>query len=433
MGHVKGAVSQFRDYFVIALFTLWLALWPFFLVLSHRGVAPALLVMGAAVALSPDIWRQGIKTFLWKPNWRSPLVRAGIFFLLFCAWIALSGLWSPEHDALKANAFSLALNPLTPVLAGGAVIWTIGRWSLPRARWFRGLFAGAASFAIAGLFFEAMTGGLLRDLTPPTQADPARDFVSLGRAATLAIITLLPALALVYGTLRPAGGILYKAKIPILSALFFMTLFAGWRFGISSNVLAVLFSLLMFLWVRRAPQTGLTLLAWGMVAATLLAPAAAFLPAQEWFNAWGGKASVSWLQRLVIWQHAGEAAMGCFTFGCGADYARIIHSAKETFTTPHWPVPLPVMPLHPHNLFLQIWLEMGLIGAALFAAAILNAAKAVSDSALDGATKAVIAASAAAFFVSASFEMSLWQVWRSAGPAYAGVMVALLWRSRRAG
>ncbi len=416
---MTGSYSAFRDRATMGLFILSAVLWPFFLVLSHRGVAPALLVMGAAAAMRGDIWRVGFKTFLLKPDWHSPLVRCALFFFLFCFWIAISGLWAP----VPVDG-SLALNPLTPSIAGGAVIWTILQWPAQTALRLQKVFAIGVVVAVIGLFFEAITGGLLRQLTPPDVRDPAQDIASLGRGATIAAISLLPGLVLVYqGRNNKPNAYL------TIFALSAMALFAFWRFGVSTTIIGVLLSMVTFILVRIRPNTGLIFVAWGFVAAAFLAPVAAFLPAEELFQRFGGSAPVSWLQRLVIWQYAGEAAIGCFPLGCGADYARAIHAAKETFVTPHWPEPLPVMPLHPHNLFLQIWLEAGIVGAVLFAAAILNGAMAIMRTSLEPIVKALIAGCAIVVFVSALFEMSLWQVWRNAAPAYAGVMIALIYRS----
>lgn len=69
--------------------------------------------------------------------------------------------------------------------------------------------------------------------------------------------------------------------------------------------------------------------------------------------------------RLEIWWFTGNRIAERPVLGWGLDSSRSIPGGKEP--TPEGP---PWLPLHPHNGALQIWLELGLPGALLFAALI---------------------------------------------------------------
>jgi O-antigen ligase len=161
-----------------------------------------------------------------------------------------------------------------------------------------------------------------------------------------------------------------------------------------------------------------------IIGALLLSPLAAYIPAERVIEN-GPPLPLSWLQRLFIWRESARAAFDCLPFGCGPDYARAFKEFVPAIIIPGAPGPLPGLPVHPHNLFLQLWLETGLPGVLLFAAFVYCGADALARAPLSAGEKAAAAATAAAMLVSALVEMSLWQVWRLAAPALAGLFIAL--------
>ena len=173
------------------------------------------------------------------------------------------------------------------------------------------------------------------------------------------------------------------------------------------------------------PRYGWRVLLSAIIAALVFAPLIAFLPDAYLVNALSDVLPTSWLQRLVIWSHAGEQALNCLPLGCGADYARALHADGIKVIIPGYERPLSVIPVHPHNLFLQIWLETGLIGVGLILAMIMFAIQTLKSVTLQPITSAIIAATLASIFVSAMLEMSMWQVWRLSTPALAVAMIVI--------
>lgn len=409
---MENPLRTHHERFVNAALMILAGFLPVWIVLAHRGVAPTLLAMGFVAATRGEIWRAGVPYFLSKPARSAPLARAGLLFGLFCLWVALTGLWAPRPDAPR-----LALDILAPVLAGGAVIWEISRRPPDEAAGLARCLAYAGAAAIALIVFEAATGGFLRTITPPTDLTPgrARDMIALGRGATIVMVTLFAALWLFY---------LHVPRKSLIAALAAGALFAAVKLDITSNVAGIALGAAVFWLALKSPQRMLTIVGWTIIAALLLAPLAALIPAEQAIAALSGRLPVSWLQRLAIWQNAGRLAIDCLPFGCGAEYSRAVHALGVKIVISGAPLPLSVMPLHPHNMFLQIWLEFGLPGVALIAASLFYAMRAAKAATLSRLEIAVLAATAAGFLVSALVEASLWQLWRLSAPLIAGLFIA---------
>ena len=80
---------------------------------------------------------------------------------------------------------------------------------------------------------------------------------------------------------------------------------------------------------------------------------------------------MSWQHRLYIWDFTQGIIMKAPIFGYGMEASRHFPLPK-TFLTfyqnkePLSPQAESLLPLHPHNAFLQLWLELGSIGVLMF-------------------------------------------------------------------
>ncbi|MBI1365539.1 MAG: hypothetical protein GC153_06230 [Alphaproteobacteria bacterium] len=395
---------------------------PVLVVFAHRGVAPLLLVMAIVAASLAGPWRGIAALFAPPASFKKPGAVAAWALAAFCAWIGAAGLWSPI-----AGASGLALDVAAPALAGYfAVAGVFARDADARAHLAKA-FAASCLLALALLTFEAASGGYLRLIMPPADHSPGRirDFTSLGRGMT----ALLPGLFAVCGMIALAGMRAQKRRKAAavgLAAIALVALFAAARLTISSNVAAIIAgaaAAVIAFSLRRGVVAGLTFLYVGALAS---APALALTPARALAARWAGAAPDSWLQRLFIWRRAAREALACLPFGCGADYARALSEKGETVTISGAAAPLALTPIHPHNVFLQIWLELGLPGVALAALFIFASGRALADARPGRATRAAIAGAAAATLVSFLDEASLWQVWRLAAIGLGAVGLALL-------
>ena len=397
---------------IMAALVFCAAFLPLIIPFAHKGAAPMILLMGLAVATRGEPWRKGAPHFLLHPDLSGPFIRCALAMVALAAWIALAGIWAPRADGPR-----LALNVLAPVLSGGALAWEMARRPRAQTELLARVLAVGAGGAILLLLFEAFTVGALRAALPPEDSSYARsdDWTEPGRGATIAAVTLFGALLLIERMTR---------RRLFVFALFIAALAASTVLGIASNAAGIMLGAAVFAAACARPNATVAALACVIVAALVLSPLAVFIPAEGIVES-GAGLPLSWLQRLFIWRESARAALDCLPFGCGPDYARAFKESVAPIIIPGAPGPLPGLPVHPHNAFLQLWLETGLPGVFLFAGFVVNGALAVMRAGMSGEEKAAVAATAAAMLVSALVEMSLWQVWRLATPALAGLFIAL--------
>ncbi len=386
----------------------WLA------VFGHRGAAVVAAIMALAIASRPEIWREGLTLLAPRRVRLQPLPRAAVAMMLFTLWIALSGLWSPTPGAPK-----LALTIGVFTLCGGALVYEASRATPARVRRMAQLFAGAVGAASLALLFEGLTGGLLRDLVPPTDQSLLRwkDMTALARGVTLVTPLVFPACALLF---MLTGSRLVAAVPPVAAVI------AASQFSVAANVVALLFGGAAFAAAMIRPKSSVIALCALFMATLFAAPLLAFAPAQAVIGAGDPVMPPSWAQRLYLYQAAGDRILGeCLPFGCGADYARAWAAEGALIEVPGSPIPLQEAPTHPHNVFLQIWLELGLVGVLTFAAALWFGLQRIVAIAPNRLAFAALAAAGAACYISFIFEASLWQAWRIAVIALAAFGGAL--------
>lgn len=356
------------------------------------GFAPAVTLAGLLTALSVRIRTED----------------RALLLALFTAlvWACASAFWSPwrpadldEQTGLKL-VFMLALYGCA-VSAARAV---------PEARLPR-LLSGLAT--VAGvlallLLFEALTSaagykvllGLIGQAVRP-------DYAIKNVAQGLYVLTLLapPALAAVSGRTRWILGLVLGAGI-IGPALVF---------GYDAPLLALACAVLAAGLVLGLPSLGPRLLAGlsagGVLLAPVLAKGAFALGLDERIAPF---LSESWLQRLGYWRKAVEWIWARPLPGWGLDASRAFG---------------PGIQLHPHNAPLQIWMELGLIGAVaaaiVWASIFSGLSRPVRTPAAAAAT-----ATAVAYLIFGAVSFGVWQEWWLALGALSALACILVLRAR---
>lgn len=175
---------------------------------------------------------------------------------------------------------------------------------------------------------------------------------------------------------------------------------------------------------RLWPKFGLGVVAAGWVVATMLV-----VPLTGW-AAHGAKLhSAPWLpnsarHRVVIWAYTSEQVQHRPLLGVGAASTKLIDHRRGPNVEP-----LPGTQYqwrsgpHAHNVFLQVWYELGAIGAALLCAAGLALVTVLSR--LPPAALPFGAATMTAAAVIGAFTWGLWQAWFLAAFAVAAVVMGL--------
>ncbi|MBN9495489.1 MAG: O-antigen ligase family protein [Alphaproteobacteria bacterium] len=209
--------------------------------------------------------------------------------------------------------------------------------------------------------------------------------------ATLAILLPLAAMA-AYRTFGRA------AALGLLAAGIFIVL----NFNSQGAEYALVAATLAAIFVALLPKRGAFLLSALLAVGVLAAPLIASAPQ---FDALAQRRDISpsVFHRAAIWSFAAERIFEKPAFGWGMHASRAIPGAKRQFAPG-----AELMPLHPHNAALQLWLELGLSGAFAGAALMLALGRRIRG---DAPTRAALAATLGAAVVIAGVGYGLWQGW----------------------
>ncbi|WP_372786562.1 O-antigen ligase family protein [Phenylobacterium sp.] len=309
--------------------------------------------------------------------------------VLFAAliWAAVSTIWSPFHPSRPDNNTILKLAAQLPLywsLISGArrADPRLQRLALAVLAW------GLTAFAVI-LIAETITGGALYQHLRNVAYAPMRQDIAEAKLghATFVMTALLP-LVVLGGPrrLRPGMGLVMVVGAGS----------AALAFGSDAPVIALVV----------APLVALAVWRWPSVAPKLIAVAAAALwlgaPAVVWavrhftdYAALQRAVPQSYAMRLGYWSHAIDWIRLHPLRGWGLDASRMF---------------APGIDLHPHNGSLQVWLELGGVGAiaaaAFWAVTLLRLSRPRGDLAV-----AAAAACAAVYLVFGFINFGIWQDW----------------------
>jgi O-antigen ligase len=326
---------------------------------------------------------------------------------LFVAWAALSWTWSP-YDRPDQAIKLIAGVPLYAAFAF-AIAKLEGRW---KAR-VEAAFFFMAFFAALYLFAEFVNGG---DVTTSYKADvanvdisdPAVQFEvarSLGHGVLLIVLFTGPAAALAWREGGPLIGLLLLAITGMATLGFDMAInFIAFLAGMGGAVLA-------YYWPRGALSAIFGMIAGSFVVTPLiLPPVAANLPERI-----VAMLPLSWEARLSIWEFAGTLLSERPWLGRGLDASRVIDDVEVMRGLEHQ-----LLPLHPHNAPIQVWLETGAFGSILLAFTLVMLGGRIAGARyLSRLQAAAIAWVAVSYFCFIFFSYGVWQEWHIAGLAVA--------------
>jgi len=394
-----------------------MGLLPLVAVFGYRGVAPWLLLVSFPAFVRGDFWQSAYGQLFDRPEPAEPFFASFLAIILFCVWIFLSGFWSPHQEP------SLAFNVLGPVLVGAIVIWLSLQQSPLWARRVAAAYVAAVVVGVFLLLFEGVTGGALRRALPPAEGSLTRDMIALGRGVTVFMPALFPAAIIVY---LIWGRRLYALGFVALG------LVAAVSHDITANTGALVVGLSAGLLAVKMSGRAINIIAYTIVALLISMPVLAMLlPVEAIFAGAGDVLPPSWLHRIAVWQSVGAHITQGLPFGFGADFAREWKETAPLINVPNATIALSLMPTHPHNVFLQIWLELGVPGVTAFAVFVLFGARALTRAAMSPLVVAGLAGAVGAITFSMLVEASIWQVWRLAAMALAGMGVALSYSINR--
>ncbi|MGD2132317.1 MAG: O-antigen ligase family protein [Maricaulaceae bacterium] len=338
---------------------------------------------------------------------RAPRPNAALIAAVaFAAWAGLSFLWSAYDNAEYLLRF-----------ATGAPLY-VGFFLLckdlegPARRLAQGGVLLCVVFSAVFLGLEAAFGGMVT-ASHREEVDMGQVWRNLGHGLSAWAVIAPSVVVMLLVAKRP----LHAATATGLAAAGFAGAIV---FGLTSNLAGLIAALgvgLIALFGARTTVAGLGLFAaLGVLVAPAIGLCAEYVPA-------GVRNALpnSWDLRLEAWRASSEMIKHKPLFGWGFDASRA--TAGEIF---HRGETTSVIPLHPHNLGLHAWLELGLVGALLLAAVLVLGSRAIAYAPNLTRRQGVSAAAAGGSYIAmAQISYGMWQEWWLAAIAFAAAAAAL--------
>jgi len=371
-------LSRARPAFELGLDLCVFAFLPL-LTLFSRATAPlvgvaGLCAFGLAVPGGLATWRR-----LWKP--------AALFAALL-AWGLLSTLWAVAPARSVVTAWRL----LGLFAAGLSLVAAVPSVTAPM-RLATCLCAGL----VLGLGLTLVQYATLGALTQPFFDRPFYE-PQLNQVENGFVLLVLPLTALLALQRRLVVAAAFAGA---LAAMIYLLVGEAARAAFLVGVGSAILVYVQRRWVVRLAAALTALI---VILAPILFPLLIRLgDAQRWANA---VKPLSLWHRLEIWSFVGARIAERPLLGWGLDSSRAIPGG-DALT----PQGVPWLPLHPHNVALQIWLELGVPGVALFVVLVGGLWLALGRVPWPRLYAAAAGGSLAAAFTVALGSYGLWQEW----------------------
>ncbi len=387
----------------------------------HTLLAGCLLLFAALATPSPKgatvvLALAALVLLLGQPPRASlRLARKGSYLALLGAWLAwglTSVSWAPAPASAALLWFRLAL--LTA--AGQVLLSGVAALAPHELRRLQSAVIGCALAMAVLLLFESAAGGALTWAVRLGAIPYPAPRPMLGQGGVLLGLAVWPAAVLVARRYGPWAAL-------ALAAL------AAAALALSPSMaaqLAVALAALVFLAAWRWPRRTALALAWLLPLAVLAAPFVIHLThlGQAVYDAFAGR-SLSASHRGLIWQFVSERVVERPWLGWGLDASRHMTGTETPYFSQRQGG---LLPLHPHNWSLQLWLELGLPGALLGAALLAAVARRIAGWWREPAAVATGLAALTVYVVVANLSFGMWQNWWVASAWLAAFIVALALR-----
>ncbi len=386
---------------VFRLMLLLITLLPPVAMVSGLGVVPVFLLMAVPV----------IPVCLTQKN-NSPFANGFIIaFALFFSWALISSFWASDVE----NALGAWVRLVLLIVLGFALLKGVSRMNEEQKYAIDKRLCFGMLVALLMVVFEVMTQGwvitALKNLIGGKSA--AYDPSVMNRGLTFAVLLYWPFAMALHRVL------LHRHRMPIRKAVQMnLLLWVGTgsllvQLESLSATLAFAASTVVFLfnWVFRGRLT--LLVGAGIVMCVLATPYLMGQLNSDKFAVKLAQVPPSAEHRLYIWNFALERAQEKPFAGWGFNSSRNIPGGDVLiqFTEAGKTDDRKLLPVHPHNQVLQIWLELGYIGLALFIATLGYGVYAINGSHLKPAEKSSGMAALSCYIIIGYLSYGVWQYW----------------------
>ena len=363
------------------------------------------------------------------PRWRAQSVPAALAIAAFFSFALISATWAMQPElALSKAAIGLAL-VASIVLVVPLIMQETRANLLHMSEGVRiGLCVGLLYVLIELLTHQSIKVWLYRllelgpdDLNPPIfftwQGDTLVSIAAddMTRNITSAALFLWPATMLMIASRPKPWQILPAVLLVILtSAVVVLSQHESSKLALILGLVA--FAISSARWGRRTVAVG-----W-VIACLAVAPAALLAHRVGLQEAPGLQASAR--HRINIWNFTAEKMVESPYVGIGANMTYVLGPQIEDETPNFGSVELPqTLSIHSHNVFMQTWLELGVVGAALLTVAGLSILAAMASLAPVLQPYAYATFASAAAMAASSYGM--WQSWFMGAFALCALLFAL--------
>jgi len=329
---------------------------------ASKATVPLLIIAALALAFGRNFDRSLLKNIPQIPT-------AGLTLLLF--WALLSSIWSVDP--------ALSLKPILPLAALLAVGLVTVSNPIENQQLIQSLLVAGLILAMALLAFETATGNWLTRTGNGLRWIDIYDGYSPGYNVDARLKNGIVILTLLFW---PTAAILWRHnKRLITTSLFIVLLFLAFNYKSTTSMLALISGGMFVIAAHQSARYTARLLAVLFFIGILTTPVLThtFLTSAEEQKIVADAKSFdlpsSAVNRLFTWKFVGEKIGERPILGWGFNSSKNIPDGNDKYTLRDMSIGVEGkvlfkdfhLPLHPHNNPLQIWLELGGIGACIVA------------------------------------------------------------------
>lgn len=393
----KSALPDPRLLTFLAFASLSIPIVAIFSGVLMAGVMPLISVIGVLylIVKSPEL-----------PRYDRPFLQ---LLLLFFVWALASSAWS----IIPARTLDIWSRISLLTFLGLGLLTFARTLDLHQSdRIHKGLLIGLIT-ALVLAFVEAVMGyGIISWIVIDVYGRAHFNLVDLNRGACVLALMVWPGvLAAQRMGYRKMAWALPVLAIVVLGMLDSLAAFVALSAGFA-----------MWIIMRLWSWGGMRLVVYGLPLALMLWPV--LVGSVDWpakLNNGLGFLPESAKHRVMIWDFTYDHMMDRPWLGWGMDAARQIPGGTATFKEGEV-----YLPLHPHNIVLQIGLELGVIGLAIFLGMLWCMLRALAKSGMDRDAKHIALILAFTYIAIAMPAFGVWQSWWLGMAWLSGSWVALL-------
>jgi exopolysaccharide production protein ExoQ len=379
------------------------------IILQAMAVTAPLVSINAPLFMAPLMLVGALAIVLTALRERRRIPVPGQPVLILLGIMVLWGIMSTRWSVYAMGSFMAALQLLALFAAGAVVVGSAVLLDGAEAARIRLALVIGILVTLAVYAVEMVLNSPIQSIFRDSLVGLEQIYSPFNRGLAV-LVLLVPAAAL---ALRRGGRLLLAiALLAATMAIVYVYYGTSVALGVACGIVAGTLSFL-----GRGPMTRLIgwlaaimILASPFIAREAITPGLLDEVGKQVFN-------ISIPHRFVIWRFAGTHALERPMTGWGLDAARSFPGGETTapVTTricqPPCTTQVEQLPLHPHNMALQWWLELGLPGAALGATILFWFFHLIPRVALDRIEEGLLVGQLTAAAMIAALSYGAWQSW----------------------